>query len=171
MASGPQWLEETLAAWTYTREGVVAEFENIPADRFGFRPAPQSRTAAELARHIIEAGLMAAGELSRPDGDFTRQSNAAFIKEYAATRARITGKEALVALLRETFAESSARLRAAGEPLMLSPIRQFNGTPAPRIIWLHHAIGHEEYHRGQAALYARLLGLTPALTRLIHGNS
>ena len=171
MASGPQWLDETLTAWTYARDGVVAEFENIPADRFGFRPAPESRTVAELARHIIESGLMAAGELARPDGDFTRQSYTAFIKEYAGTRARITGKEALLTLLRETFGESLVRLRGAGEPLLLSSIRQFNGAPAPRLIWLHHAIAHEEYHRGQAALYARLLGLTPALTRLISGES
>lgn len=170
MASGPEWLEETLTAWTYTRDGVIAEFENIPAERFDFRPTPESRTVADLARHIIESGLMAAGELSRPDGDFTRQPYPAFIEEYAGARAHVSGRRDLIAALRETHDEHLARLRRAGERLLLSPIRQFNGEPAPRLIWLHHAIAHEEYHRGQAALYARLMGLTPALTKLIRGE-
>jgi uncharacterized damage-inducible protein DinB len=36
---------------------------------------------------------------------------------------------------------------------------------------MHHGIGHEEYHRGQIALAARLLGHVPALTKLIQGGS
>jgi uncharacterized damage-inducible protein DinB len=32
-----------------------------------------------------------------------------------------------------------------------------------------HGIAHEEYHRGQITLYARLLGEVPALTKLIEG--
>jgi len=35
---------------------------------------------------------------------------------------------------------------------------------------LTHAIAHEEYHRGQLTLYARLLGRVPALTKLIEGG-
>jgi uncharacterized damage-inducible protein DinB len=50
---------------------------------------------------------------------------------------------------------------------MLAPIRQFDGSRASRLTWMHHGIGHEEYHRGQLALYARLQGLVPALTRRI----
>jgi uncharacterized damage-inducible protein DinB len=34
---------------------------------------------------------------------------------------------------------------------------------------MHHGISHEEYHRGQLALYARLVGQVPALTRRILG--
>jgi hypothetical protein len=170
MASGQNLIDETLTAWTYTRDGVIAEFENVPASRYDFRPTPQSRTLAELARHIIESGLMAAGELARPDGDFTRQPYPAFLQEYAGTRGDTTDRTELLALLRGTHDEALARLRAAGEARLMAPIRQFNGTPAPRLIWLHHAIAHEEYHRGQAALYARLMGITPALTRLIRGE-
>src|SRR6185503_20986223 len=104
------------------------------------------------------------GELSRPDGNFTRQPYAAFLKEYAGTRAQLTHKAALVGLLKAIATETHEQLRSAGEPKMLEPIVQFNGEPASRLTWLHHAIAHEEYHRGQIALYARLLGRTPALT-------
>ncbi len=169
MASGPHLLDETLQAWTYARDGVIAELENIPEERFSFRPAPESRSVAELAGHIIESGLMAAGELSRRDGDFTRQAYPAFLREYAGTRAQATGKDALIGTLRDTNKEALDKLRAAGEARLLQPIKQFNGKPAARLTWLNHAIAHEEYHRGQVALYARLMGLVPALTQLIYG--
>jgi uncharacterized damage-inducible protein DinB len=169
MALSPNLLDEALQAWTYARDGVIAELENIPAKEFGFRPAPVSRTVAELAQHIAESALVAAGELSRPDGNFQRQAYPDFIREYAGTRAQISGKKPQIDLLRAVAKECSSTLRDAGERL-LQPIVQFNGEPASRLTWLHHAIAHEEYHRGQIALYARLLGHVPALTRLIEGG-
>jgi hypothetical protein len=74
MARARDMLEETLEAWGYTRSGVIDELENIPADQYEFQPTPASRTVAELAQHIIESALMAAGELNRPDGSFQRKS-------------------------------------------------------------------------------------------------
>ena len=71
--------------------------------------------------------------------------------------------------LRDTHSDGDRRIRAAGEILMLQRIRQFNGAPATRLSWMHHGVAHEEYHRGQLALYARLLGRVPALTKMIYG--
>lgn len=170
MTRKAELLDETLAAWGYTRDGVIDEFRNIPAEQYGFKPSPHSRTVAELAQHIIEAGLMAAGELSRPDGNFQRQDYPEFLMEYAGTRASTGEKDALIELLESTHEENIAKLRAAGQAAMMRPIVQFNGEPATRLTWLNHAIAHEEYHRGQAALVARLLGHVPALTQLIEGS-
>jgi uncharacterized damage-inducible protein DinB len=82
----------------------------------------------------------------------------------------VRGKAALLALLRSSHAEGEERLRQAGEIRMLQQIRQFSGTLATRFSWMHHGIAHEEYHRGQIALTARLLGRVPALTQLIEGG-
>jgi uncharacterized damage-inducible protein DinB len=35
---------------------------------------------------------------------------------------------------------------------------------------MHHGVSHEEYHRGQLAMYARAMGLVPALTQLIQAS-
>ena len=78
-------------------------------------------------------------------------------------------KAALVAALKATHADGAKRIRAAGELRMLQNIRQFNGEPATRLRG-SHGVAHEEYHRGQLALYPRLVGRVPALTRLIHGG-
>jgi uncharacterized damage-inducible protein DinB len=163
-------LDEALEGWRFAREGVVAEFENIPADRFDFRPTPETRTVAELARHIVGSGRMMAGELSRADGDFTRLSFPDFMKEYGRGLEDEADKTALIAHLRESFEDGVSRLRGAGEIRMLQQIVQFNGEPATRLSWMSHGVAHEEYHRAQVALYARLLGLVPALTRIIQGS-
>ena len=63
-------LDEVLEAWQYTRAGVIDEIENLSDTDLKFRPHAESRTAAELAIHIVESGLMMAGELTRPDATF-----------------------------------------------------------------------------------------------------
>ena len=163
-------LEEALDGWRYAREGFVAELENIPADSFEFRPVPTVRTVAELARHIAETGAVMVGELTRPDGDFTRQSYPEHLKEYAADLDPRQDKDALVGLLREGLETGVARFREAGELQLLQLITQFNGVPATRLAWMSHGVAHEEYHRGQLCVYARQIGLVPALTQLIHGS-
>jgi uncharacterized damage-inducible protein DinB len=163
-------LEEALDGWRYAREGVVAELENIPAKAFGFRPVPTVRTVAELARHIGESSAVMAGELTRPDGDFTRQSYPEHIQEHAAALDPGQDKDALLVMLRGSLEAGVEKFRRAGERLILQPITQFNGEPATRLSWMSHGVAHEEYHRGQLCVYARQLGLVPALTKLIHGS-
>jgi uncharacterized damage-inducible protein DinB len=170
MARRRTLLDETLQAWRYARDGVIEELKVVPSEQFSYRPTARSRSVAELAQHIIESGLMAAGELNRPDGNFQRQTYPEFLAEHAGTRAQATGKEALLELLETTLKEAEDAFRASGEQALMRDIIQFNGEPATRVTWLNHAIAHEEYHRGQLALYARLLGLVPALTRLIEGG-
>ncbi|MBI4409699.1 MAG: DinB family protein [Gemmatimonadetes bacterium] len=159
-------LEEALEAWQYAREGVIDELDNLGEDELGFRPTPENRSAAELVLHIVESGLLMVGELTRPDGDFQRQSYEAHLREHAGSLRAKTKKE-LLALLRRTHAEGDRRFREAGELHLLQYIRRFDGLPGTRLAWMNHGIAHEEYHRGQLALYARLLGRVPALTQRI----
>lgn len=162
-------LDELLTGWRYTRAGVLAEFENLPEARLDERPPGLGRSALELAGHIVESGWLMAGELSRPDGDFQRKSYGELIAEHTPQSPPRDRGEALEQL-RRAHEAGDARLRSAGSDLLAQPIRQFNGSYASRLSWLHHGIAHEEYHRGQLALYARLLGVTPALTKLIEGS-
>ena len=165
-----QLLEELLEAWRYTRDGIIAELVNLPESKLHAPPTGLSRSALDLANHIVESGRLMAGELSRPDGDFQRKPYAALIGEYVKESDVASSRQEAVELLRRSHAEGEHALRAAGAGQLSKPIRQFNGVPASRIAWLHHGISHEEYHRGQLAIYARLSGETPALTKLIMGG-
>ena len=163
-------LEELLEAWRYTRDGVIAEVENLPETSFTQRPAGLGRSPLELANHSVESGRLMSGELPRADGDFLRKSYADLLAEHSQGHDLASNKTEVIRALRRSHEEGAADIRAAGEMRMLQPIRQFNGVPASRIAWMHHGIAHEEYHRGQLALYARLAGVTPALTQLIEGS-
>ena len=163
-------LEEALENWGFARSGVVDELQNLPEKDLVFVPSGGARGAAEIVRHIIESGQMMAGELSRPDGDFQRKSFDGFMKEYGKGVALKRSKRELLEALRRSHRDGEARIRKAGELHMLQRIRRFDGKLGTRLAWMNHGIGHEEYHRGQLALYARLLGRVPALTQRILGG-
>ena len=167
-------LEEALEAWHYTRDGFITEIRNLSDADLHFRPHPESRTPAEIAVHIVESGMMMAGELTRKDGNFQRKSFPEFMKEYARgvpPATKHTKKTALVQLLTRAHADGARKIRAAGELHMLQLITRFDGERGTRLAWMNHGIAHEEYHRGQLALYARLVGRVPALTQLIYGTA
>src|ERR1051325_2213027 len=166
-------LDEALEAWQYTRDGVIGELRNLPDVSLTFRPATNSRTAAEIALHIAESGLMMAGDLGRPDGNFRRKSFPQFMKEYAKDVKPLgakPNKKQLIQLLTKTREDGEKKLRAAGSLHLLQYITRFDGRQGTRLAWMNHGIAHEEYHRGQIALYARLVGRVPALTQLIYGK-
>ena len=162
-------LDEAIEAWGDARQGVIAEARNIPPSAFDFRPTPEMRSVAELVSHIVETGLMWSNELTRPTADFTRKSFPAFIRHYASGVGRARAKGELLRLLTSSYRAGATQIREAGEVRMLQYVRRFDGEHGTRLTWMHHGVAHEEYHRAQIALYARLLGRTPALTRLING--
>lgn len=163
-------LDEALDGWRFARDGFIAELLNIPPESYTFSPAPGVRTVAEVGRHILESGMVMVGELSRIDGNFTRQSYPEFLKEYTSGLDPRQDKDALIALLRSSLETGIEKFRETGELRMLQLITQFNGQPASRLSWMNHGVAHEEYHRGQLCVYARLLGLVPELTKQIHGS-
>lgn len=164
-------LEEAVESWGYARNGVIAEAELVPDDEYGFRPDAGSRSVGELLRHIVESGVMMVGELTNPEGDFTRADPERLMAEHTAGLPDDPSPAELRELLSGTLEEGVAALREAGEIGILQTIRRFDGALWTRLAWLHHGIAHEEYHRGQLALYVRLGGRTPALTRLIYGDA
>lgn len=163
-------LNEAFAAWRDAREGFIAEIENIPADHFDFRPAKGVRSVREMCVHILEVAMMMVGELRKTDADFTRASFSALLEEYAGPAYALETRDELLAMLRSQLEEGIAAFRAAGQKLLFTPFPQFDGSKATRYSWFHHGIAQEMYHRGQMTLYARLLGIVPALTQMIYGD-
>src|SRR5215831_4236128 len=100
MAKLTDLLEEALEAWSYTRSGVVEEVENLSEKDLDFRPNEEARSAAELALHIGESGLLMSGELSRPDGDFRRKGYVALLREHGRGMGRARSRKDLIGMLR-----------------------------------------------------------------------
>jgi len=163
-------LDEALEAWEDARKGVIAEAENIDAGRYGFSPAPGVRDVAELLRHIMEVSMMMTEELTRAETDLRRAPFPELIAPHAAELATLKTKQDLIHALERTLRDGMKRFRVAGEPHLLAPMIRFDGQKGTRLAWFHHGVAQEMYHRGQLATYQRLMGLEPALTRLIRGG-
>jgi len=163
-------LEEAIEAWEGTRDGVIAEVDNIPEKQFGFRPAKESRSAAELALHIMDVSLMMAGELPREDTNLLRAPWPELLALYNKPIKGLKTKREVVAALRSTVRDGVKAFRGAGEMHMLQLITRFDRKRGTRLAWFHHGIAHEDYHRGQLAIYQRLMGIKPALTKMIEGG-
>ena len=160
-------LEEAIEAWEGNREGVIAEIQNTPPDKFDFKASPQSRTVAELALHIMEVSLMMAGELTREDTNFNRAPWPKLLAMYDAPIRGLKSKREIAAALKSTLRDGVKAFRAAGELHMMQLITRFDGKRGTRFAWFNHGISHEDYHRGQIAIYQRLMGVKPALTKMI----
>jgi uncharacterized damage-inducible protein DinB len=163
-------LDEAIEAWEDSRNGVIAELENIPTNRFGVAPVAGTRGVGELALHIAEVGLMMVGELTRDGGDFRRAPYEQLIAEYRGPLDGVGGKREIVAAMKRTLKEGVRAFREAGELHLLGLVRRFDGKMGSRFAWMQHGIAHEEYHRGQIAMSARMMGIKPALTKLIEGS-
>ena len=157
-------LDRLIETWSEVRAGLVKEASQVPEDKYSYRPAPESRTVAEVLQHIIEAQKMIVGETCRPDPNLMRQSFADHIKEYAPEVGAIFDKNGLLELLRSSMETSEATLRSSFVDLNYT-MRRFDQKEVSKLEFLNFAIAHEMYHRGQLTVYERLLGVEPALTQ------
>lgn len=164
-------LEEALESWEDARVGFIDEVRNIPAAHWDYRPTPEVKSVRELVVHVLEVAMMMTGELTRKDTDFRRAPWPKLLRMHAGAAYRATTRGELLRLLKSQLREGQKKFLAAGELHMLQYITRFDGTPGTRLAWLLHGIDQEMYHRGQITVYARLLGIEPALTKRIRGAS
>lgn len=163
-------LEETLEGWEDVRLGIVAEAKNIPEEKYDFRPVAEMRSVKELLVHILEVTMMMTVELTRPDGNFRRTPWPTLLKRYAEPAYQAQTKEELIGLLESQLETAQAQFREVGELFLLQFIQRFDGRNGTRLAWLQHGVAQEMYHRGQLTVYERLLGIEPALTKIIKGQ-
>jgi len=169
MAELTNLLEEALESWEGVRSGAIAELRNIPANQWDFRPAEGVRSVQELAIHILEVAMMMTGELTRKDTNLKRAPWPKLLDMHAAAAYRLKSRKEVLDFMRKQLNDGVKKFRAAGELHMLQLMERFDAKFGTRLAWLQHGIAQEEYHRGQLTVYARILGIEPALTKLIRG--
>ena len=158
-------VETLLGLWKNARAGFITEVERIPEDQFSFRPAPETRTVAELIQHVINAQKFFVGETCRPDTNLMRRPFSEHTKAYGEGVDTVTDKAQLVGLMRTSIedAEKTIREHADGLNELMTGL---DGKQLPKIAFLFFGMSHEMYHRGQFTVYQRLLNVEPALTEM-----
>lgn len=161
-------LEEALQRWYAVRRGLIREVSNIPATRLTFRATLEARSIMDLVHHVLELSIITVEELLREDTNIERASLSQLANVYAPNITRADSQEKLVNLLVEQYRDAETRLREVGDLHMLQLVTRLDGTRDTRLALFQEALQHEMYHRGQLTVYARLIGLEPALTRDRH---
>src|SRR6185437_9799882 len=143
-------VSDVLRAMLAGREkNLVAAFEEMPADKFDYKPTADQMTFGHLAAHVA-------------DSNYYFCSNVAAVPAPKTEDLKGTeGKEKLVAAVKASFAFCHEALPKAEDSKMTEDIKWFDGKPRPRA-WAFLGLASSwADHYGAVAMYLRLNGVLP----------
>jgi uncharacterized damage-inducible protein DinB len=161
--------KDLAASFRTVRKNTLTIAEEIPEDKYSYRPAEGTKTVGELLTHIALGGkfqeqVNLIEKRSSMEGfDFMK-----LMSGIGAEAAKPRTKAQIIALLKdegEKYAKALDSLtdEFLGQSIAMPP----GGSPASRTRFdmLASVKEHEMHHRGQLMLIERMLGITPHLTR------
>jgi uncharacterized damage-inducible protein DinB len=127
--------------------------ETIPADKFGWRPAPGVRSIAELCMHVAIGNYFLLREAgAKPTVDLSKLG-----KE---PEKGITDKDGVIKFMKESF----EAVRTAAPAVDRTAPRKFFGKDVTSNDVLLRLLVHNHEHMGQLIAYARMNGVVPPWT-------
>ena len=161
--------KDLAAAFRTVRMNTVTIAEDIPEDKYNYRPAEGTRTVSELLTHIALGGrfqeqVVLLEKRSSMEG-FDFMSFMAAIKSEAA---KPRTKAEILTLLKEQGEKYATAVESLPDGFLSQSITMSQGGNPPSRTRFEILMGvkeHEMHHRGQLMLIERMLGITPHLTR------
>jgi uncharacterized damage-inducible protein DinB len=151
------------------RKNTLTIANDIPEDKYGFKPVPEYRSVAQLLTHIALAPqfqyqLHAVERRNSFDGvDFP-----ALMARLGAEEAKSRTKAQIIDLLKTEGEKWAGWVEGLSEDFLAQQFKMPEGSePAAksRFEMILSVKEHEMHHRGQLMLIERLLGIVPHLTR------
>lgn len=133
-------LEQLRARWNASSEYTLAVADQMPAEKYLFRPTPEQMTFGEQLLHIAEQNELILREIWRLAP--AEQKAAGHAKADVVARLKETAAFGLSLLQKESTAQPSTDAASVLNGIML-------------------ALDHTTHHRGQVVVYLRLNGMTP----------
>lgn len=130
-------------------KNTVAAFEQMPANKYDYKPTDGQMTFGHLAAHIVEANNYFCANL----GNVAEPK----VEELKGTE----GKDKLVAAMKASFEFCRTALEKADDSNFSGEIKWFDGSSKPRAWAALGFAGSLADHYGAAAMYLRLNGLLP----------
>ncbi len=154
------------ASWRTVRKNTVQIAEEIPADQYGFRATPETRTVAELLAHMAYANhYQEQIHFVEKKADVTGPDFGRYFGEMAGMSARLTNKQDIVDALIARGEAYALQLESMSD----IELDEMVGLPGPasksRFEMLLGVKEHEMHHRAQLMVIERMLGIVPHLTR------
>ncbi len=151
------------------RKNTIAIAQDIPEEKYGFKPVPEYRSVAQLLTHIALASrfpyqLHAIEKRTTLEGfDFP-----SLMKQVMAEEAQPRTKAQLIQLLEKEGEKWAVWIDGLSEEFLAQRVDMPQGSTPPyksRFEMILSVKEHEMHHRGQLMLIERLLGIVPHLTR------
>ena len=158
-------VEHVLDSWKAVRQDTANAVDDFPAADFDFRPAPDTMTFGEAARHILDASDGLTGLLLAGDDDFTTPGFRDKMKSHMRKLPANGGAPELAAALRESVEQRTAAFAAQPAAFWDHYITRFDGQRVTRLEMVQTIKEHEMTHRAHLFLCLRMKGIVPATTR------
>lgn len=161
--------KELAASFRQVRKNTLTIAQEIPEDKYGFRPAPNTRSVGELLAHIA----VSYGFQHQLHGVERRSTLVGFdfpslMQRLGAEEKTPRTKEQTVELLRSNGEKFAGWLEGVKEDLLSEQVAMPPGAVPPsksRLEMILSVKEHEMHHRGQLMMIERMLGIVPHLTR------
>jgi uncharacterized damage-inducible protein DinB len=130
-------------------KNLVEAVEEMPADKFSFKPTPQQQTFAHLVMHMTEANnylCAKASDAAEPKPQELKETD---------------GKDKLVAALKASFDFCDSAMPKVSDAKLGDPIEVWGGRKATRAFAVIALTNDWADHYSTAAMYLRLNGLLP----------
>lgn len=132
------------------QKNLVAAAEEMPGEKYSYRPTEQQMTFAHLVLHVIQSNNYLCSRIS----DVPEAKAAVPLKES-------DGKDKLVAALKASFEFCSTNLVKVDDSKLSDEVELFGGRKGSRAFALIALSNDWADHYGGAAMYLRLNGLLP----------
>ncbi len=129
-------------------KNLVGAAENMPADKYTYKPTPAQETFGHMVAHTAEANYSFCSKVSGTPAPDNKVSDA-------------DGKDKLVAALRSSFDFCSTALPKATDSQLAAEVDWFGGRKASKALVLFALTGSWADHYAHMAEYLRLNGLLP----------
>ena len=161
--------KELADSFRTVRKNTLAIAEDIPEDKYSFRPMPDSRSVSELLAHIaVSNGFMKEVNQVKRLNTMAGFDFPALMKRLREEEQKPRTKAQIIEMLTTEGEAWAAWLGGLdenflGEVITMPP----GGSPASRTRFdmLLSVKEHEMHHRGQLMMIERMLGIVPHLTR------
>ncbi|MDQ2766450.1 MAG: DinB family protein [Gemmatimonadota bacterium] len=134
---------------THASKNLVDAANEMPADKYSFKPTPAQMSFGDIVAHLIEGNDYLCGTISGAK---------------APTRAKVTGasgKNVLIGELKESFAFCTDALAKLDDSKLTEQLPFFGGKTRSRVDVMFVTVGDWADHYSQSAIYLRLNGLLP----------
>ncbi|HEY7096340.1 MAG TPA: DinB family protein [Terriglobales bacterium] len=131
------------------QKNLIAAVEEMPAEKFSYKPTPPQMTFGKLVAHMIEANVelcAKVGDMSPPPMHQPQETD---------------GKDKLVDGLKKSFEFCNAAIGRASDSKLGDTVDLYGGRQGPRVVAYFALTNDWADHYSAAAMYLRLNGLLP----------